>query len=117
MAIDQATSRQICALIAGVLHSDDELHPDETSFFGRVLERFGLPPDAPIAPTTDHAEVVQMLGQLPDEAKMETLDLLVIAAAADGRVVPAERLFLGVVADELGIAQDLLDDKLFEALV
>lgn len=114
--MDENTKRQVCELIAGMLHADDELHPDEATFFKRVLKRFGLPEDTEIRPITDHAAVVRKLAALPTDSKGETLDLLVIAAAADGQIVPAERIFLGVVADELGIDQDVLDEKVHDAL-
>jgi uncharacterized tellurite resistance protein B-like protein len=79
------------------------------------MERFGLARSA-VAPITDQAEALAQLRDLPESARHETLELMVEAAAADGLLHPAERILIGAVADELGLSQDEVDDKLGQAL-
>lgn len=113
--MDATTSRSVCRIILGLCVADGELAPAEERFFERLLARFGLP-RAEVAPITDHDEALAELRRLPDTARHETLGLLVEAAAADGVLHPAERILIGAVAEELGIADAEVEERLMTAL-
>jgi uncharacterized tellurite resistance protein B-like protein len=110
--MDESSSRRICSLIAGVICSDEEMTPDERSFLLRTVEKFGLPRDIALMPITDKDDVAAELGQLPESVRWETLDLLIQAAAADGKFVNAEREILGVVTAMLGLSKTDLEARL-----
>jgi uncharacterized tellurite resistance protein B-like protein len=97
--VDEIFKRKVCQLIAGIVVADDDLDPAESAFIDRMLERFGIPPEERdiIFPIVDTEEAVKKVGELPAEAQAETLELLVQAATADGKVVPAERDYLKAV--------------------
>ncbi len=115
-AMDEETSRRVCSLIAGVICSDEKMSPDERSFLLRVVEQFGLARDIALMPTTDRRDVVEELAKLPESIRHETLDLLIAAAAADGKIVQAERDFLNVVTAQLGVSDADLEQRLAQAL-
>jgi uncharacterized tellurite resistance protein B-like protein len=98
-AVDEIFKRKVCQLIAGIVVVDDDLDPAESAFIDRVLGRFGIRPEERdvIFPIVDTEEAVQQVGELPPEIQDETLELLVLAATADGKVVPAEREYLRAV--------------------
>jgi uncharacterized tellurite resistance protein B-like protein len=97
--VDEIFKRKLCQLIAGIVVVDDDLDPAESAFIDRVLGGFGIPPEERdvIFPIVDTEEAVQKVGELPAEVQIETLDLLVQAATADGKIVPAEREYLRAV--------------------
>jgi uncharacterized tellurite resistance protein B-like protein len=110
--MDESTSRRICSLIAGVICSDEQMSPDERSFLLRTAEKFGLPRDLALMPVTDAGDVAAELGALPEDLRWETLDLLIKAAAADGKIVDSERRILGVVTGLLGLSKTDLEKRL-----
>ncbi|MCC6521537.1 MAG: TerB family tellurite resistance protein [Polyangiaceae bacterium] len=114
--MDEPTSLQICGLIAGVLASDGHMHAHEASFLQRVRTRLGLPPGARVAPVLDRDDAIGKLRGLPEEVRKETLELLIQAAAADGKVSPAERALLDAVAGELQVPAAELDVRLDSAI-
>ena len=114
--MDVQTGRQVCELIAGVLFSDDELHDAERRFFERMVASFGLPADTKPSPLADHAAAIAKLAALPEAVRHDALGLLIEAAVADGKIVHAERVLLGVLAEELGVDADELDERLRDAL-
>lgn len=114
--MDEATRIQICGLIAGVLSADEHMHASEASFLQRVRTRLGLSKGARVMPVVDRGEAIAKLRAFSEDVRHETLALLIEAAAADGAVVPAERAFLGVVAGELRVGADALDERLAAAL-
>src|SRR5690606_38162396 len=97
--MDQETAIQICGLIAGVLSADEDMHPHEASFLQRVRQRFALPKGARVTPVVDPARAVEELAGMAEDVRGEAFDLLVQAAAADGKIAPAERTFLSALAD------------------
>lgn len=113
--MDDRKSRDICAIIAGLIFADGELHPGEEKFYQRMLERFGLPKDAKLEPVTPNI-ALEKLRSLPPPERVETLRLLMEAAAADGVLHPAERVLIGAVGDELGVSEEEIDLRLQAAL-
>jgi uncharacterized tellurite resistance protein B-like protein len=112
--MDENLKRQICQLVAGIVVADEDLDPSESAFIDRVLGRFGIPADERdvIFPIVETSEAVARVSRLPPEVQEETLDLLVQAAAADGKIVPEEREYLKAVAKALG-----RDDRALATLV
>ena len=110
--MEEPTSRRICSLIAGVICSDEKMSPDERSFLLRTADKFGLPRDIALMPITEKDDVAAELGQLSEALRWETLDLLIKAAAADGKIVEAEREILGVVTGMLGLSKGDLEERL-----
>jgi uncharacterized tellurite resistance protein B-like protein len=102
--MDENLKRQICQLVAGIVVADDDLDPTESAFIDRVLDRFGIPLEERdvIFPIVETSEAVARVSKLPADVQAETLDLLVEAAAADGKIVPEERDYLKAVAKALG---------------
>ena len=113
--MDEETGRRVCSLIAGVICSDNKMSPDERSFLKRVLERCGLETDTALMPTYA-GDVAEELAQLPDGIRQEMLDLVILAAVADGDIVDSERAIVDVVAKEIGVTQDDLEGRLAKAL-
>ena len=114
--MDDRKSRDICESIAGLIFADGELHPGEEKFYKRLLVRFGLPEDTKIDAVENAAEALLKLRALPEADRLETLSLLMQAAAADGVLHPAERVLIGAVGDELGIDEDEIDRRLHAAM-
>lgn len=110
--MDEETSIQICGLIAGVLSADEHMHAHEASFLQRVRKRLGLSAGAKVVPVVDRGEAIARLRAFPEDVRAETLELLIQAAAADGTIAPEERAFLNVVADELQVDHEELDERL-----
>jgi uncharacterized tellurite resistance protein B-like protein len=103
-AVDESQKRKLCQLIAGIVVADDDLDPTESAFIDRMLARFGIDPAERdiIFPIVDTDEAVRAVGAMPADVQTETLDLLVQAATADGKVVPAERDYLKAVVKAMG---------------
>jgi uncharacterized tellurite resistance protein B-like protein len=114
--MDEETSLQICGLIAGVISSDEQMHASEADFLQRVRKSLGLAKGAQVEPVRDRDEAVARLRGFSEEVRAEALDLLIQAAASDGKIAPAERAFLDVVAAELAVDPEELDDRLQAAL-
>lgn len=114
--MDERTSRRICSLIAGVICSDEKMTPEERSFLLRILDRFDLPRDTALMPVTEGQDVAAELARLPEATRWETLELLIQAAAVDGRVVPAERAILEAVTGQLGLDPADIEERLRRVL-
>jgi uncharacterized tellurite resistance protein B-like protein len=114
--MDERTSRNICEIISGLIFADGVLHPEEERLLARVLVRFGLPADTKVEPVKDVADALGKLRTLSEPNRLETLSLLIDAAAADGVLHPAERILIGAVGDELGIDDEEIDKRLQLAL-
>lgn len=114
--MEAETSRNVCALIAGMIFVDGELHPNEQKLYDRVRAQFGVGDDVSIAPVTDHDEAIATLRALPEADRDTTLSLLIEAAVADGMLHPAERILIGSLAAELGIDEAAIDERLTAAL-
>ena len=114
--MDEPTSILVCGLIAGVLTSDQDMDIHEAGFLQRIRKRFGVSKGVPVQPIVEHDDAIAKLQGLPEDVQRETLALLIQAAAADGKIAPEERSFLGVVADKLQVEPDKLDERLEKAL-
>ncbi|MEM1031952.1 MAG: hypothetical protein AAF928_04485 [Myxococcota bacterium] len=117
--MDETVGRRVCELIAGLIATDDYLHPDELAFMLRTFRAFGVATgerDEAVCPTVNAAEAAKAMASLPASVREETLDLLVASAVADGEVVEAERTYLAAVARVAGLAPDELERRLAAAL-
>jgi uncharacterized tellurite resistance protein B-like protein len=113
--MDEQKSLQVCGIIAGILVADDHIHPHEADFLRRVQARFSIPEETTVEPI-GHEEAVVKMRELPEELRKETLELLVQAAAADGKIEIGERIFLDAVAKELSTSHDDLETMLQNAM-
>lgn len=113
--MDEESGRRVCELIAGVLCSDGKMSPDELTFLKRVMERCGIETDTALMPSY-RADVLSELAQLPEKLRKEMLDLMIAAAVADGKVVPSERELIDLVAKEMGVDADDVNDRIRYAL-
>ena len=116
MDVDQA--RRVCQLVAGIVVTDEDLDPTEEAFVGRMLEKFGMDESERevIFPLVDGEEAALAIRDLPQDTQQEAFALLIEAAAADGKIAPEERDYLGKVADAIGIAGEEIDKRLKVAL-
>ena len=117
--MDERTRRRVCELIAGIIATDDNLHPAELSYLLKTFRAFGIATsnqDEVVSPTTTVTEAAKAMGELPEEVREETLSMLIESAVADGQVVPAERAYLRAVAEAAGIEDGLLEARIVEAL-
>ncbi len=116
--MDEAERRKVCQLIAGIVITDEDLDPTEEAFIDKVLERFGLDADNRdvIFPLVDGDDAAKSIRELPEEARTEAFALLIQAAAADGKVVEEERVYLEKVGEAVGVDSEELERRLEEAL-
>ena len=110
--MDEQTSTQVCGLIAGILSSDQDVDVHEAGFIQRMRKRLGIKKGSPVPLVTDPEEAVAKLRGFSDEVQRETLELLIQAAAVDGKIAPEERSYLGVIAAKLGVEPADLDRQL-----
>lgn len=113
--MDEETGRRVCELIAGVMCSDDTMSSEERSFLKRVMQKCGLETDTALMPTYG-GDVAEELAQLPEGIREEMLDLVILAAVADGQMVPSERAIIDTVARELGVGADDVVERIRKAL-
>lgn len=116
--MDRELSVKVCRFVAGLLVTDDDLDPKEDAFIERMLARFGIPATDRdlIFPIVDGAEAATMLREMPANVRDEAVDLLIQAAAADGKIAPEERGYLETVSDAVGLARGELEKRLARAL-
>jgi len=118
--MDQHTRRRVCELVAGIIATDQELHPAELRFMLRTFKRFGVATgadDEAICPAVSSAAAARAMAELPEAVRQETMDLLIASAVVDGKVVPAERDFLEAVALAAGLPVEEIDEQLTDALL
>ena len=116
--MDEALSRKICQLIAGIVVSDEDLAPQEDAFVDKMLVRFGIPVEQRdvVFPIVDSEDAAASMKELSPELQQEAFGLLIEAAAADGSIAPEELTYLEAVAEVVGVSRDELSDRLSEAL-
>ena len=102
-------------LIAGVLSSDSEMGPTERDFLKRAMRHVGLETDT-ILMATYGSDVAEEFAKLPAEIKNDTLNLVIQAAAADGKIVPAERAIVDIIAAQLGVSEEDVIERFKKAL-
>ncbi len=112
--MDQEQARRVCQLIAGIVIADDDLDPAEEAFIDRLIARFGLTDEDRDAlfPIVAADEAAEAMKTLPKDVSAETLELLIQAALADGKVVDVEREFLGAVAKALDVPEADLEKRI-----
>jgi 2-hydroxychromene-2-carboxylate isomerase len=118
MAIERDEAVRVCRLIAGLVVTDDELDEKEDAFIERMLASFGIPSSDrnEIFPIVDKSEAASALKEMTGELQQQTLDLLIKAAAVDGKIVAEEQAYLDAVADAVGLARDELARRVKAAL-
>ncbi|MEM9691704.1 MAG: TerB family tellurite resistance protein [Myxococcota bacterium] len=117
--MDAATRRRVCELIAGIISSDGHLDPSELVFMLRTFKAFGIATgqeDEAVSPAIAKHDAVASMRALPAEVREETLQLLIQSAAADGKVVPAERAYLSAVAEAAEVPEADLERRIDAAL-
>ncbi len=117
--MDEPIARRVCELIAGLLLTDKQFHPAESSFLLRVFTGLGVPADrdAVLTPTISAAEAAESIAELSPEVREATLELLIHAAIIDGKVVPHEQKYLTAVAEAMGIGAEELDARLTKRML
>ena len=111
--------REVVDLVAGIIATDDEFHPDELRFLLKVFKRFGIAESGDtevVRPTKRSGEAAKAMRELPPELQQEAMTLLIDCAIADGKVVLAERNFLLAVARAAGVDESDLDARVNKAL-
>ncbi len=116
--MDEELRTRVCRLVAGIVVSDDDLDEKEDVFIDRLLKEFDIPLDqrATIFPIIDRDEAAAEIKTLPAEVQTRALELLIRAAAADGKVAAEEAAYLDTVADALGIDRAVIKARLDAAL-
>jgi uncharacterized tellurite resistance protein B-like protein len=116
--LDRDRAVLVCRLIAGLVVTDDDLAPQEDAFIDRLLARFHIPQEerALIFPIIDAIEAAAKMRELPVDVREMAVDLLLQAAAVDGKIAPEERSYLIAVADAVGMPHDELDARQAKAL-
>ena len=116
--MDDTLRRQVCRLIAGLVVSDDDLDEHEDAFIERLLTRFQIPSTErdTIFPIVDRSEAAEAMQALPETIQLEAFDLLIEAAAADGKIAPEEREFLATVAAVVRVDSQALEARLEAAI-
>jgi len=116
--MDEALRRKVCRLIAGIVVSDDDLDDQEDAFIDRMLVAFDIPVSEreTIFPIVDRSEAAEAMKELPKEAQVEALAMLIDAAVVDGKVVDEERAYLHTVAEAVGLTTADVDKRVNDAL-
>lgn len=116
--MDDTLRRQVCRLIAGLVVSDDDLDEHEDAFIERLLGRFQIPSTErdTIFPIVDRSEAADAMQALPESVQLEAFDLLIEAAAADGKIAPEEREYLATVAAVVRVDSQALEARLEAAI-
>lgn len=116
--MDDYTKRLICRMVAGLVASDEEFTDTERAFVEKVLSEFGIPESEweAIYPLVDPVQARDEIAKLPSAARELAINLLVQAAAADGKIVDEERQFLDAVADAMSIHSSVIEFRLSKAM-
>jgi tellurite resistance protein len=105
-------------MVAGLVASDEDFTDSERAFVEKVLSEFGLPAsewDA-IFPLVEPDQAREAIAALNGAARELAINLLVQAAAADGKIVDEERQYLGAVADAMSIHPSVIEFRLSKAI-
>lgn len=113
--MEEETARRMCSLIAGVICSDGKMSADEQSFLKRVMSESGLETDTALMPVYGD-DVAEELAQLPEAIRGETLQLVILAAAADGQIHPHERQIVDTIAQQLGVSEEEVVERFKKVL-
>ena len=118
MAMEKEQAVRLCRLIAGLVVTDDDLDDKEDAFIERMLASFGIPSSdrEEIFPIVDKADAAAALKAMTTEMQQQAVELLIQAAAVDGKIVPEEQAYLEAVADAVGLGHDELGRRVKAAL-
>jgi uncharacterized tellurite resistance protein B-like protein len=110
--------RKVVELIEAMISADGVVTDEERQFLRRVVERFGLSADEreDRLVESDPGRATRTLRELPDEAKVRVMALLVDAAVVDGNVAPEEHALLLASAASLGIEACALEERIARRL-
>jgi uncharacterized tellurite resistance protein B-like protein len=116
--VDDDTKRLICRMVAGLVASDEDFTDSERAFVEKVLNGFGIPESEweAIYPLVDPVSAKQEIAKLPSAARETAINLLVEAAAADGKIVDEERQYLDAVAAAMSIHSSVVEFRLSKAM-
>jgi uncharacterized tellurite resistance protein B-like protein len=105
-------------LIAGIVVADDDLDETEDKFVDRMLRHFSLSSEERDAlfPIMDAQEAADEFRALPNDVRLQAFDLLIEAAAVDGRYTEEEKGYLHAVADVIDIKAAEVDKRVAELL-
>ncbi len=94
-----------CLLISKVLVADGMMADEEHAFLDALMTRLGLDADEKrsVIELEGWDEAEGLVAELPLEAKLELIELLVDAASADGRLAPNELATIQRVERALGL--------------
>jgi tellurite resistance protein len=109
---------KVVELIEAVIAADGVIVDEEREFLRRIVERFGLSQDdrADRLVTSDPGRATATLRALAPDVQARVMALLVEAAIVDGRVEPEERALLLASAATLGIAAEVLEERIARRL-
>lgn len=105
-------------MVAGLVASDEDFTDGERAFVEKVLGEFGIPEsdwDA-IYPLVEPEEARAEISALTGAARELAINLLVQAAAADGKIVAEEVQYLNAVAHAMSVHSSVVDWRLRKAL-
>lgn len=112
--MDPELRRSIARLVAGIVLTDDELHPREERFLSRLFDRLGIGAGerALIRPAVDGEDAVKGIRELPSQMRDEVLSMLIEAASVDDKLADEERHYLEVVATAMGLDEEELERRI-----
>jgi hypothetical protein len=101
-------------MVAGLVASDEDFTDGERAFVEKVLAGFEIPQSEweAIYPLVDPQDARSEIAKLNGSARETAIDLLVQAAAADGKVVEEEWQYLNAVADAMKIHRSVVEFRL-----
>ncbi len=112
--MDDETKRLLCRMVAGLVASDEEFTDSERAFVEKVLGEFGIPEEEwdAIYPLVDPDEARAEIAKLNGTAREMAVNLLVQAAAADGKIVEEELRYLNSVVDAMAVHSSVIEFRL-----
>ncbi len=112
--MDDDTRRLLCRMVAGLVASDEEFTDTERAFVEKVLGEFGIPEEEwdAIYPLVDPEEARSEIAKLNGAARETAVNLLVQAAAADGKIVAEELNYLHSVVDAMSVHKSVVEFRL-----
>jgi uncharacterized tellurite resistance protein B-like protein len=117
--MDELTKRRVCELVAGVIATDEELPSAELRFLVKLLRRFGIaqgPECEVVRPTRVGSAAAALMAELPEAVRDETVQLLIDAVVADGKISPKEREYMVAIAEAVGMTSDEMCRRLEDRL-
>jgi uncharacterized tellurite resistance protein B-like protein len=112
--VNDQLRKDVCRVIAGILIADYDLDAKEDEFLDRLFRQMRLPDieRSSVQPVQSKSEAAAMMRRLPPDAQDLAFTLLLEAAVVDGTVSDDEREYVYTIADELGISQKEVDEKI-----